>query len=279
MKKHPVMKEDSGGQAKWKWVIVVAVVLTLAAGAWLFAMPKKQPPVQAKAPVRAKIQAAAIPVAGTAPETSAPTQADAAEQALEEDEETGETSVLTEADEETPDVLSAGSADGVQTTAQEPPVAAAPAADKETESKPAPTAVPMAAPNTSVQAPKPMLATTPDQTAKPLPPVREETPAPPPAPSVAAPAPEKKAPVAAQQVPYTIQVGAFRNKSNADGMFKVLRGLGYNPFIFKLDSEGKDPLYMVRFGGFADRDDATAALNAFKQKENMAAVGARSGQI
>jgi cell division septation protein DedD len=244
MKKHPVMKEDSGGQAKWKWVIVVAVVLTLAAGAWLFALPKKQPPVQAKAPVRAKIQAAAIPVAGTAPEASAPTEADTAGKALEvEDGETDETSALTEADEETPPALSAGSADGVQTTAETAAASVAnpPAADNEAQSKPAQTAVPAAAPVTPVQAPKPMLATAP--------------------------------------APYTIQVGAFRNKSNADGMFKVLGELGYNPFIFKLESEGKDPLYMVRFGGFSDRDEAAAALNAFKQKENMAAVVARSGQI
>jgi len=83
----------------------------------------------------------------------------------------------------------------------------------------------------------------------------------------------------AQTAPFTIQVGAFRNKENAHGVQQNLDQLGYDPFILTVTLEDKGDLHMVRFGAFDTLDDANAALADFVKRENMSAVVARSGMI
>jgi cell division septation protein DedD len=96
---------------------------------------------------------------------------------------------------------------------------------------------------------------------------------------VVAPIQKISSPAPARTAPFTIQVGAFRNKENAHGVLQNLNRLGYHPFILTVALEDKGELYMVRFGAFDTVDDANAALADFMKRENMTAVVARSGRI
>jgi cell division septation protein DedD len=96
---------------------------------------------------------------------------------------------------------------------------------------------------------------------------------------VVAPIQKISSPAPARTAPFTIQVGAFRNKENAQGVLQNLNRLGYHPFILTVPLEDKGELYMVRFGAFDTVDDANAALADFMKRENMTAVVARSGRI
>jgi cell division septation protein DedD len=96
---------------------------------------------------------------------------------------------------------------------------------------------------------------------------------------VVAPLQKISSPAPARTAPFTIQVGAFRNKENAHGVLQNLNRLGYHPFILIVTLEDKGELYMVRFGAFDTLNDANAALADFVKKENMTAVVARSGRM
>jgi cell division septation protein DedD len=82
-----------------------------------------------------------------------------------------------------------------------------------------------------------------------------------------------------KMAPYTIQVGAFLNKSNADQVLSLLTQKGYAPFIFQVTDAQQRSFYMVRFGHFGSREEASKTLEVFKQKEKMAAVIVRSGMM
>lgn len=82
-----------------------------------------------------------------------------------------------------------------------------------------------------------------------------------------------------KMAPYTIQVGAFLNKANADQVLSQLTKKGYAPFIFQVTDAQQRSFYMVRFGHFGSREEAAKALDAFKQKEKMAGVIVRSGMM
>lgn len=79
--------------------------------------------------------------------------------------------------------------------------------------------------------------------------------------------------------PYTIQVGAFLKKANADQVLSQLTEKGYAPFIFQVTDAQQRSFYMVRFGQFGSREQAAKTLEVFKQKEKMAAVIVRSGMM
>ena len=82
-----------------------------------------------------------------------------------------------------------------------------------------------------------------------------------------------------KMAPYTIQVGAFRSKANADEVLSQLTKKGYAPFVFQITDAQQRSFYMVRFGHFGSREEAAKALDAFKQKEKSAAVIVRSGMM
>jgi cell division septation protein DedD len=121
----------------------------------------------------------------------------------------------------------------------------------------------------------------PAQDATDTPASRKESPAPAAIEAAAVVAPLQKISSAApaHTAPFTIQVGAFRNKENAHGVLQNLNQRGYHPFILTVILEDKGDLHMVRFGAFDSLDDANAALADFVKKENMTAVVARSGMI
>ena len=96
----------------------------------------------------------------------------------------------------------------------------------------------------------------------------------------AAPAKEQATQTESQQLeakPFTIQVGAYRNKQYAENAAAELKRKGYESYIFE-DSDSKArPWYSVRFGQFANHKEARAALIAYQQKEQKQAIIARSG--
>ncbi|MFZ1984697.1 MAG: SPOR domain-containing protein [Desulfatitalea sp.] len=93
---------------------------------------------------------------------------------------------------------------------------------------------------------------------------------------------EKKKETSAGQIdldklaPFSIQVGAFRTKANADEIIAQLTQKGYAPFIFQVTDAQQRSFYMVRFGHFGTRDAAAQALADFTRKQKRSAVIVRS---
>jgi cell division septation protein DedD len=153
-----------------------------------------------------------------------------------------------------------------------PPSAATPA----TPPAPAPSAAaPPAAPPATVTppaAPTPAPTPPPPSAATPAPtpaPARPEIPAtsPPTKASEKAKTPERTAAMApsksSAKAPaasgggYWVQVGAFKESRNAEGLAKTLRSQGYSVKVTEVTRDA--PVHVVRVGGYPDRSRATAA--------------------
>jgi outer membrane biosynthesis protein TonB len=116
-------------------------------------------------------------------------------------------------------------------------------------------------------------------------PTQAPTPAPPPAvpvtpPAVSAP-PEKPAPSTASKAAekpaektkaarpaaagsYWVQVGAFKESKNAEGLARTLRSEGFTVQVAKVTRD--EPLHVVRVGGYPDRSRAAAAREELQGK-------------
>jgi cell division septation protein DedD len=140
-------------------------------------------------------------------------------------------------------------------SASAPPVAPPPAV-----STPAPAAPAPATPPPAVTTPAPA-------------PARPEKP-----PASAPKAAEKKAPERTAAVPpnksaakpaassgsYWVQVGAFKESGNAEGLARKLRSEGYAVQVTRVTRN--EPLHVVRVGGFPDRSRAAAAREELQGK-------------
>jgi cell division septation protein DedD len=93
------------------------------------------------------------------------------------------------------------------------------------------------------------------------PPARPETPAPS-TPSKAAEKPKAARPAAAGS--YWVQVGAFKESKNAEGLARTLRSEGFTVQVAKVTRD--EPLHVVRVGGYPDRSKATAAREELQGK-------------
>ena len=71
---------------------------------------------------------------------------------------------------------------------------------------------------------------------------------------------------------YTIQVGAFRLKENADNKVVRMRQLGFHANIVEIMDAQRKHWFTVRFGRYDRRDQARKGMAEYKQKENHAAV-------
>jgi cell division protein FtsN len=95
-----------------------------------------------------------------------------------------------------------------------------------------------------------------------------------------APAPEQAPQAEPKQLdtnPYSIQVGAYRNKQYAENAAAELARKGYESYIIE-DADSKTrPWYIVRFGHFANRKEAQDFLAAYQHKEKKQAIIAQSG--
>jgi len=152
-----------------------------------------------------------------------------------------------------------------------PPAATSPASQMPSAAAPPAAPPPAAAPAPAVQPP-------------PMPPPAVSSPAPAPArpemPAASAPkaaeqtkAPERTAAVtpskgaakpAASSGNHWVQVGAFKESRNAEGLARKLRSEGYAVQVTRVTRD--EPLHVVRVGGYPDRSRAVAAREELQGK-------------
>jgi DedD protein len=120
-------------------------------------------------------------------------------------------------------------------------------------------------------------APSPPATAAPL-----STPAPPPAaPSVslppapgkaAAPAPPGAKPTtAAAAVPWTVQVGAFRSRRQAEDTRQQLAAAGLEAYVASVAAQDGQPRFRVRVGTYRSREEAAAVAERIRAQRSLTA--------
>jgi len=140
-------------------------------------------------------------------------------------------------------------------SASAPPVAPPPAA------APAPAVQPPATPPPAVSTPAPAPAR-PEMPPASVPKAAEKTKAPE---RTAAVTPNKSAAKpAAASGNYWVQVGAFKESGNAEGLARKLRSEGYPVQVTRVSRD--EPLHVVRVGGYPDRSRAAAAREELQGK-------------
>jgi len=265
--KKKTIPQEIRGTIPWGWLIGLALLI-VAAGVTLLLLPKPTPHTAPPPIVRAKIP----PAPETPPQPTA-------------DETAGDSGQATAPGQDKSDaVADSANSDGKDETS--PPPAAAPSTPSESETS---TDAP-ATPSTSESAALNEAATAAEESSpfQERPAVSsgdttqagEENGA---EPAAAAPAEtDEKAPVQTQVSTfqgYTIQVGAYRNKENADAKMADLQQRGYAAYLFEVTDARKRSFYMVRFGQFDGHQEASETLADFKEKENMQAVIVRAGSM
>jgi DedD protein len=68
---------------------------------------------------------------------------------------------------------------------------------------------------------------------------------------------------------YTVQVGAFRNASDADALRAKLGKKGYKTFLIELKAKNIEPLYKVTVGSFSTRNEAELLAAKMKTSEGL----------
>ena len=68
---------------------------------------------------------------------------------------------------------------------------------------------------------------------------------------------------------YTIQVGAFQTKREAEGLIKILRKSGYSAYVTKADLAKKGIWYRVRVGGFSSHAEAKKSLQTLQMETGL----------
>jgi outer membrane biosynthesis protein TonB len=144
-----------------------------------------------------------------------------------------------------------------------------PATQMPTAAAPPATPPPAAAPAPAPTVPPPSL---PAPAASSPTPARPEVP--PASASKAAKAPERSAavtpsksaakPAAGSSGSYWVQVGAFKDSGNAEGLARKLRSEGYSVQVTRVTRD--EPLHVVRVGGYPDRSRASAAREELQGK-------------
>jgi cell division septation protein DedD len=76
--------------------------------------------------------------------------------------------------------------------------------------------------------------------------------------------------------PYTIQVGAYRKKGNADRQVAQMREKGFEAYISEKNDKDQRAWYFVRFGRFGSVNAAKQALTALKEQQKLDGAIVRS---
>ncbi len=71
---------------------------------------------------------------------------------------------------------------------------------------------------------------------------------------------------------FSIQVGAFAIRDNADAHVDFFRGQGYEPYIVEVNNAENGVMYTVRIGRYSTREEAAWAASNFIEQEDMSAV-------
>jgi|GEM_PF-964183 len=74
------------------------------------------------------------------------------------------------------------------------------------------------------------------------------------------------------QTVYSVQLGAYRSKANADALVKQYRLKGYDAFTHESTTADKGTLHRVLIGKFDTRTKATEMMKQIKNKENVSAL-------
>lgn len=106
-----------------------------------------------------------------------------------------------------------------------------------------------------------------------------------PAPAAAKSKPEEAKPAVeekpAEEAPkakrrrFTLQVGSFQDKEEADTFFRGLSGGPYDPYMVEADVPGKGKYFRVRVGGYGTFDEAVAAKTDFEASQHVIAYVTR----
>jgi len=154
-----------------------------------------------------------------------------------------------------------------------PPVASAPATPPAsqmptaaTPATPPPAAAPTPAPTvTPPSMPPPAVSTPPPAPARPeMPPAKAPEKAKAPERTAAVTPSKSAAKSAAASGSYWVQVGAFKESGNAEGLARKLRSEGYSVQVTRVTRA--EPLHVVRVGGYPDRSRASAAREELQGK-------------
>ncbi|MBL4634845.1 MAG: SPOR domain-containing protein, partial [Kofleriaceae bacterium] len=74
---------------------------------------------------------------------------------------------------------------------------------------------------------------------------------------------------------FTLQVGSFQDKSEADTFFRQLENTSYKPYMVEAEIPGKGQYYRVRVGGFGTFDEAVEAKAQFEDSQHVIAYVTR----
>jgi cell division septation protein DedD len=74
---------------------------------------------------------------------------------------------------------------------------------------------------------------------------------------------------------FTLQVGSFQDKAEADTFFRELASTSYDPYMVEADVPGKGKYFRVRVGGYGSFEEAVAAKTEFEEKQRVIAYVTR----
>lgn len=63
-----------------------------------------------------------------------------------------------------------------------------------------------------------------------------------------------------RSTPYTVQVGAYRDRASAESLRAVMAAAGHDAYLIEVDGPSGGARYRVRVGSFTSREAATAAV-------------------
>ena len=74
---------------------------------------------------------------------------------------------------------------------------------------------------------------------------------------------------------FTLQVGSFQDKDEADTFFRTLQGGSYAPYMVEAEVPGKGTYFRVRVGGYSSFDEALDAKSTFEDSQHVIAYVTR----
>ncbi len=66
-----------------------------------------------------------------------------------------------------------------------------------------------------------------------------------------------------------VQVGAYRERGEADQLAKKLSGKGYAVYIVSPDANAANPMFRVRVGNYTSQDEASRVKRRLEQEEKL----------
>jgi cell division protein FtsN len=120
-----------------------------------------------------------------------------------------------------------------------------------------------------VSAPSPAPVTPP--AAAPAPTPAPTSPSLPPAPGKAAPAAKAPPTPAAATSPWTVQVGAFKNRRQAEDIRHQLVSAGLEAYVASVAAQDGQPRFRVRVGTYRSREEAAAAAERIRAQRSVTA--------